>query len=261
MANNTNQLPDFQAYQLAFTKRVRAPKKNALPEAVSTARMAIYEDLIFNNLSESVSVCFPVAKAILGNDGWHDVMRGFFENHSSNSPLFREIPQEFLHFLSNSDCASTLNLPPFMLSLCHYEWIELSLSTQENTNDFDQIVQIDTDSSLLDNRIQFVSPMALLHYDYPVHKISPDNQPSDQLATQLLVYRDTEDDIQFIELNAITYELIRLLDQEKMTGEAAFTHIAALLKQENTSEITTFGTQILHDFYQQGVVVGLKKII
>jgi hypothetical protein len=60
------ELPSFQRYQLAFTARLRDPKSQPPLTGVPNERMAVYEEIVFNNLFESVSACFPVASKVLG---------------------------------------------------------------------------------------------------------------------------------------------------------------------------------------------------
>lgn len=252
---NKQATPDFQAYQLAFTQRVRNPESSPLPDEVNPERMAVYESLIFNNLLESVSLCFPVARSVLGNEAWQTLVRQYFIHYASDTPIFREIPQTFVEFLADRQSEEALS-PPFLLSLCHYEWIELSLSTQASDPAPDNLVStIDTAEDLLNHALWFISPLLLLHYDYPVHTISTDNQPAEVQPTQLLVYRDTKDEIQFIVLNATTYILLKRLIEDQAVTETVLNELSEQLKQP-AEAVTGFGLGFLNDFYQKGIIQG-----
>jgi hypothetical protein len=100
--------------------------------------------------------------------------------------------------------------------------------------------------------------MQLLEYDYAVHKISPKYKPKAKEPTQLLVYRNAEDDIKFRGLNRITFRLLTLCQQESMTAEQALTMLAEELKHPQPALIIQFGLGILEDLRGQGVILGTK---
>ncbi len=91
---------DFQRYQLEFTAHIRDPKVHKKPAGVVPARMAVYRDAVFNNIFESVSLCFPVCQATIGKRAWRALVKDFVKSHPAQSPIFREIPQQFLAFLN-----------------------------------------------------------------------------------------------------------------------------------------------------------------
>ncbi len=245
-----NELPEFQRYQIAFSAHLRDPQQNPSSLQVPAERMAVYEEIVFNNLFESVSACFPVTQQVLGTDLWKALVRGFMRQHSANSPIFRDIPQEFLHYLEQ--CHDVEDTPIFLYSLCHYEWVELEVASANTKIDF---TSIHLDGDLLAEPLAFTPAMQVLRYDYPVHKISAQYQPADMIETHLLVYRDAQDDVKFIELNDMTYQLVLLL-QQPMTGKAALQHIAELLAYPQLDSLLAFGLRILEDLKQQGIILG-----
>jgi uncharacterized protein len=249
-------LPSFQAYQLAFTQHLRAPNLYPRPDGVKKSRMVVYQEIVFNNLVQSVSACFPVAKNVVGDRKWQKLIRLFFQHYSTNTPFFRDIPEEFLCFLKEMNKNSALKLPEFLYALCHYEWIELALSTQSSTQAATiKIESIANDEDYL-KKLVFQKPLALLSYEYAVHTISKQKQPKAPESTQLLVYRDEHFKVQFIVLNLVTYELMRLLYEDNLTGQEALTTIANALNPDNLKEIIQFGLMILKDFHEQGFIVG-----
>ena len=106
---------DFQHYQLAFTAHIRDPSANKKPARVQNTRMAIYREIVFNNIFSSVSACFPVCKSMMGARAWRKLVRAFFANHQATSPIFREIPQQFLQYINTK-----IDLPIYFQSLAHY---------------------------------------------------------------------------------------------------------------------------------------------
>lgn len=253
----TTNLPSFQRYQLAFTARIRDPLNQPPIEGVPRQRMAVYEEIVFNNLFESVSACFPVARKVLGKRTWLKLTQAFLREYSATSPLFRKISEQFLQFLTIPNLELQSLLPPYLISLCHYEWIELfvaSTPTVENNSG-----NINPTGDLGKHQPVFTTTMQLLHYEYAVHKISPRYKPKQKESTQLLVYRNADDNVKFIELNAVTYKLIVLLQKKAITGEQALTLLANELKHPQPESIIQFGLGILEDLRSQGVIVGVHE--
>lgn len=242
-------LASFQRYQLEFCAYLRDPEQQALPAGTAKRGMAVYAEIVFNNMAQSIVACFPVAQAIIGETAWLELTRGFLREHSATSPMFREIPAEFLQFLVAQE-----QLPADLLSLCHYEWVELHVASM--TTSGAALNQIDANSDILTAPIVFTAAMQLLHYDYAVHKISPSNHPLAVEATHLLVYREPSYAVKFVELNAATYRLIELLQTATMSGEQALHLLAQELKQAPTASLMQFGREILEDFRAKGIIAG-----
>jgi len=248
------ELPGFQRYQLAFTARLRDPQNQPPLAGVPDERMAVYEEIVFNNLFESVSACFPVARKVLGKRRWLKLNQAFMRDYSADSPLFRSIPAQFLEFLRLPEAGLQQQLPPYFSSLCHYEWVELSVASAQAATT--QAVQPAGD---LANGRPFFSPaMQLLDYEYAVHRISARHKPRQRESTQLLVFRNADDHVKFIELNSVTYRLISLLQNHPFSGKQALTLLANELQHPQPESIIEFGLSILEDLRNQGVIIGTQ---
>jgi uncharacterized protein len=243
-------LPSFQQYQLQFTSHIRNPAGNPRPPKVPANRMQVYTEIVFNNLESSVLPCFPVTKKVLGARAWKKLIRGFFSHHQCHSPLFRQIPEEFLRYLEIAP-----NLPPYLKSLAHYEWIELALAVADVLID---MAKVDAQGDLLQGAPVLVPALALLSYDYPVQLISPRFKPKTALTepVHLLVYRDAKDDVQFVEINQVTARLLAILQAGNVTGRQALEKIAIETTHPDPSAIIQFGQAILADLKAQGAILG-----
>ncbi len=249
-------LPSFQRYQLEFTQHLRDAKRHPRPRGVPAERMAVYTEIFFNNIAESISACFPVAQQVLGKRAWRKLLQAFVSEHSACTPIFRKIPEEFLLFLT-APHAQTQRLPAYIASLCHYEWIELFVAHMPNQDS--NCNHVDQRGDLLKSKPVFTDAMQLLHYDYAVHKISSRHKPKVKEETQLLVYRNARDEVKFIEINPITYKLITLIEQLAMTGEQALILLASEIKHAQPAAIIQFGLATLEDLRKQGVIVGVLQ--
>jgi uncharacterized protein len=177
--------------QRAFAARIRQPHKPLL-DGVSAERMAVYEVLFFNNIDGFISGAFPVLRTLFDAPRWQRLLRRFIAEHSARSPYFLQISQEFLAWLQ-SDYHAEAGDPPFILELAHYEWVELALGVSE--------AALPTHGW---------SPLAWpLAYPWPVQRIGVDFQPTkpDAEPTCLLVWRDSQDKVRFMQLSAFAYQL------------------------------------------------------
>lgn len=250
--------PAFQDIQLAFAGHIRDPDSNAPPEGIEDRRMAIYRHLFFNNVSQLLSRTFPVLFRILGNERWEALTRDYFSRHRSHTPLFLEMPREFLLYLEK-ERGQIEGDPPFLYELAHYEWVELALSIDEREPDS---ASVDTDGDLLDGRPE-ISPLVWsVQYRFPVHRISPENQPSEppDSPTHLVIYRNLDGRIGFLEVNAVTARLVELLvEGQAESGRAALLQIAEELDHPRPGTVVDGGASILEDLRQRGAILGTAR--
>lgn len=223
-------LPDFQRKQYEFAAHIRDPEHNAAPEGIEDRRMAIYRELFFNNLRNLLGGTFPVLKKLSGTERWAALIRQFMATHESQTPYFLEIPKEFLAFLEHEHTPDADDFP-FLLELAHYEWVELALSVSTDRND---LTSVDPDGDLLEG-VPVMSVLAWpLAYSYPVHRISQSYQPTEpgQQATYLTIYRNADNEVNFMELNAVTAGLLDKIsnNDEQKTGREL---LIALTKEIN----------------------------
>ena len=255
---NTPDRPAFVRQQYAFAAHIRNPEKNPSPEGIEQRRMKIYRELFYNNVEGFIANTYPVLRRILPDDRWHAMIRDYFAHHLAHTPLFPEMPREFLQYLEH-ERKPQLEDPPFMLELAHYEWVELALSLLDEKID---ATKIDAHGDLLTG-IPAISPLAWpLRYRFPVHKISPAFQPkeADEMQTHLIVYRDAGFDVRFIEINPVTARLLQLLSAEDaVPGRAALQQVAAELNHPEPGIVIQAGIEILQNLRKRQVILGTYR--
>jgi hypothetical protein len=191
--------------QRDFAARIRQPEAQSLLPGITAERMAVYEELFFNNVASLVGGAFPVLRGVLGAERWQRLLRAFFTEHQASTPYFLEISQEFIAWLQQGYRAEPDD-PAFMLELAHYEWVELALDVSDA-----QLPQCGW------------SPLAWpLAYRWPVQMIGVDHQPTQPPAepTCLLVWRDRLDQVRFMQLAPFAYRLALHLQAGEPPGQA-----------------------------------------
>lgn len=247
---------EFQAAQAKLAQFIRQPDAENLPENWPQERVKVYADLFYNNIEDFLARFFPVLKEITPEKKWHAIVRDFIHRHQSNTPYFLEIGQEFLAYLETERAEPSD--PAFMLELAHYEWVELALDISEDeipTQGFNP------DGDLLAGAI-YLSPLVCsLAYHYPVHKISVEFQPQNppEQATFLAVYRDQENDVRFMEINAVTARLFELIEQSPLrSGKQLLLQIAEEINHPDPSLVLEHGAESLTHLMQSGIILGTR---
>lgn len=247
--------PSFTRVQRDFAAHLRDPQRHAAPDDVEDRRLQIYRDLFYNNVAGFLSGGFPVLHELLPEKRWHALVRAFFARHVSESPYFVDIPAEFVGFLAD-EFEPADDDPPFLWALAHYEWMELvaDIALEEIPHS-----GFNPGGDLL-RGAPVLSPLVyVLHYDWPVHRISADFQPLTPEPVWLLVYRDAEDRVRFMEINAVTARLLTLLQEDnRRTGADVLAQIAGELGSPEVEKIQAFGRETLETLRTRDIVLGTR---
>lgn len=252
--------------QFALTRHLRDPDGHAAPAGFEDRRLAIYRELLFNNIDGLLAGNFPVIRTLLGEARWKVLVRAFYRDHRCRTPLFPEIAREFLRFVEGR-AARADGDPPFLAELAHYEWVELALQISEaGVDDIDHELldgSVSTpDQALLDG-VPMLSPLAWpFAYRWPVHRLSPDYMPAlpPDAPTLLLLRRESDGNVRFSELSPLAFRLLqRLEDQPSLSGRA---QLQALAQEAAAPDLAAFveqGAVLLEQMRASGVVLGSRR--
>lgn len=199
--------------QKQFVSHIRDPENISPVSGIEDRRLQIYRDLFFNNINGFVSSAFPVLRSLYDQQNWHKLVREFFVNHSCHSPIFLEIAQEFLSYLSDEYQVNEQD-PAFLLELAHYEWVELEISIRKESSEQKRLL-LDGAEALTEQAL-VVSELAWpLSYQYDVQHISSEYQPVSppEQPTYIVVYRNDEDEVEFTAINAASMQILAVLSE------------------------------------------------
>ncbi|PIV32614.1 MAG: DUF2063 domain-containing protein [Lysobacterales bacterium CG02_land_8_20_14_3_00_62_12] len=245
----------FQALQYAFAAHLRDPQAHAAPAGIEERRLQIYRELFFNNIENLLSIGFPVIKQLYGEHRWQHLLRRFYAEHESHTPLFTELGREFHRYLLARNERGEPD-PPFLAELAHYEWVELALTIDEHEI---AAIEHDPQGDVIAGPA-LVSPLAwLLEYRYPVHRIRADFQPTavPAEATFLIVSRNRDDQIVFTEANPLSFKLLELLKANPgVSGLDVAQALVQALNPEDPQTLIAAATQALRQFRQRDILLG-----
>lgn len=239
--------------QFALTRHLRDPRNAPAPEGIEDRRLAVYRELLYNNVESLLAGNFPVIRELLDDDAWHAIVRAFFRDHRSQTPLFPELGREFLRFLESRDPLD----PPFLAELAHYEWVELALQISDAT-----LPVHDAEGDLLEGR-PLLSPLAWpLAYAWPVHRLGPAFRPdaTPDTPTLLLVRRETDGRVRFSELSPLAFRLLQRIEEApQLSGRA---QLEALAREAGVADDAAFlaqGHALLQQMHATGVIPGTLR--
>lgn len=246
-------VPAFERTQRAFAAYIRDPVRHAAPADVAPARMAVYRELFLNNIESFVATGFPVLRSILPAGDWQSLVEDFYARHRCRTPLFVEIAEEFLDYLAQERGARPED-PAFLLELAHYEWVELALAvSQAEPPPVEHGFELDP----LAYTVSLSELAWPLCYRFPVHRLGPDHQPKTPPAepAYLAAYRDREDNVRFMEINAATYRLLNILDEDgPQPAAAGLERLARELGHPNPAAVLAFGADMLKGLAERGLI-------
>jgi uncharacterized protein len=234
-----------------FAQHLRDPTQYPAPENIEERRLTVYRDLFFNNIESLLAGNFPVIKTILSQTQWRTLVRDFFRDHHSQTPLFPEIAREFIHYLEVRQSQEN-NDPFWLLELAHYEWVELALDIAESEP------VSNPDDSIHSTHLLALSPLTWpLAYQWPVHRLSPDYLPEavPETPTFLVVMRDSDYKIRFIEISALSFRLLESISEEDSnTGDYFLRTLAHEAQVEDIDNFMHHGQQMLQELLSCGAL-------
>lgn len=242
------------AQQQALSAHLRNPQAAPPPADVEARRLEVYRDLLYRNVESFIARGFPVLRSLTPDVRWHAMIADYFARHRARTPLFPRMPQEFLLYLSQTRDDPTD--PPFLRELAHYEWLEAEvLYDAREVGDAPAVAVGDW------AKVAAVpNPVLRAHcYRYPVHRIGPQQQPTEPPAqpTYLAVFRRRDDSAGFMELNAVSARLLELILAEPQTpAQRLLSQIAAELAHPEPAVVLRGGYEILDAFLDRELILG-----
>lgn len=234
----------LQRFQHDFARHLRSPSEARRPNGVPKRAAEIYSELLFNNICGFINACFPVARGMMTATGWRKLCRQFFRDHASHTPIFSRIPEQFAFFVAAQ--AQSLRVPAWMPELLHYEWIELEVDTA-----------LGEPAANATRMLRLNPSVRNLKFDWPVHRICPAFRPRSKQPTHLLVYRNRDLKVCFLEINDVTAALLHILAVSPKTSVEIIARLAKQMGYANPDPLQIHGRQLLADFIKQDIITGI----
>jgi hypothetical protein len=167
------------------------------------------------------------------------------------TPWFREIPREFLDWLTATE--SALTGPAWLRELARHEWVELALDVMDA-----ETPAHDPQGDLLTGIPVLAPALMNLSYAWPVQRIGPDYKPRKPRQTYLLAFRNEGDAVRFVELNAVSARLVALLEAGGLTARDACLQVAREIAHPDPDAVVAHGAALLAELREAGAILGTR---
>lgn len=225
-----------------MTQWLRNSELTRLPD-IHPNRLAIYRELVYNNIGSFIDVTFPVAQSILKEPLWTSLKQKFISEHFCQSPYFYEISHQFRQWVDESNLPD-LSPFPWLTELLHVEWMELIVEIAPDT-----VMTASVSGDLAqasDPLLRPAVPFWVLAYHWPVHRWRLGWSNFEPEPVVLLIYRKyPELDIRMEELSAPEACVFDILSRAEQPG----IHLSELTK--NSCELLPPAWQVSNDQVRQ----------
>lgn len=217
----------FRTTQRQFCDWIRDPELEP-PQNFAANRMQVYRDLLFNNVCSFINLVFPVARAMLPQQQWQQLLADFFQKSQCQSPLYNDISLQFREYLSEQQ-HPILKQYPWLAELLQYEWLELYLDT----------VEIEIPILTEDKNWQLITQVWILAYQYPVYNWTTTTrlEQVEHAPSAIMVWRDDLDQVCVEPLSPLFAMLLEQLNQTKLTESDLYQLIKTVLPEFYEQEI------------------------
>ncbi len=219
----------FQTTQQQFCDWVRDPELE-LPPNFAGARMQVYRDLLFNNVCSFINLVFPVARSMLPELQWQQLLAEFFKKCCCQSPFYNDISLQFREYLTEQQ-HPVLQEYPWLGELLQYEWLELYLDTVE--------IESPTWEQDQDQDWQFTTHVWVLAYQYPVYHwtTAMTLEQVERVPSAIMVWRDDQDQVCVEALSPLYAVMIEHIQQNGFVEQTLQQLIKSVLPDFDEEEI------------------------
>ena len=101
----------------------------------------------------------------------------------------------------------------------------------------------------------------MLNYRWPVHQIGPEHRPETppEQPVWLLVYRNAEDRVAFMEINAVTARLLALMQEQPLSsGEQLLQTLGDEMGFQDRAALLSFGADLLQRLRDRELILGAR---
>lgn len=200
-------------------------------------RYQVYRELVTERMVQTVQNISPVARAILSEKEWWQILWAFLKKSRPQSEILRELAWELSQFLKAKPHPLKKKYP-YLGELLEYEYLEIAMRFAPEDS-----------GKALRGKLRLNPAHALADYRWPVHFISEDFRDPKKLPQgryHLLLWREPETlEVKFMEVNPLVAALIRRLEKAPAKPEAALRAVARQSGLKADAEFLAEGRALL----------------
>lgn len=221
---------------------------------VGAKRMLVYRQLVHNSLRTPTAELIVRTVARLGVARFRRDFSAFVELRASSSPYIRDVPTEFVEWVTPRWTADP-EVPAWVPELARHELLDFEVRNDPRGGEPNTGLPL-----ALARPLRFDGTARLVAYDHAVHRLPThkgDRSEPQAEPTRLLVYRDAEHKARYLALTPFADALLRQL----LAGQAvqpALLAAAAALGEPLDDEKLGAAAELLADLGERGVCLGAE---
>lgn len=216
-------------------------------------RLLLYRKLVRRGLRAAIRVEIPRTAARMG-PAFEACTERYFDHTLPRSPYLRDVAFEFFAWLSRSSLEE-LAVPPYLIDLARHELVAFTVACAPSEDSEQTGVPLE-----LDRGVRFRAAVEIVRYAHAVHRLHEELDAHDEPKaepTALLVYRDDELEIRYLELSPLASHILdKLRSGETLRG--AVLGACELLSQPVDGAVLQGTARLLEDLGQRGVLLGAE---
>lgn len=224
----------------------------------SPPRLALYRRLVRNNLVDVVRKMLPRTRARMNaarEGAFEASLDAFLDEVGPRTHYLRDVPNELLAW-AGPHWRLDDSVPPYLADLAAHEIVAFAIAAAPSVHDSREI-----DDVALDRPLVFTEAKRLARYSFAVHELTVDEDDvaaPERRDVSLLVYRDPENTVRFLDLTPLAAAILaRLFDGEPLG--AAVPAACAALGTSPTEQTLTDTARLLADLGVRGVLLGSAR--
>jgi uncharacterized protein len=217
-----------------YTRTGKSKPKSSIDENIDQ-----YRRLVFNNVMDIIESTFPLAYKLVGSYKWTKLVKEYFAVYTCTSPLFWQMPNEFLDYVKLNSTELQIQFPQ-LINLMDMEWMEIEVFMMP-----DELISPFTIEGDMNQDKLIVNPeLKILPLNYPVFsKKSNKINASDFSQYFISIHRNhTDKNVSINELGLIQVEILLYLHEHSNTLNDVFQFIKSNTNYKNYTlkELTPF---------------------
>jgi hypothetical protein len=235
----------------AWLERHGFEAADATAIAAEWQRMQVYRRLLRQGLFEAVEVAIPRVIARLG-DVFSEYFDRFLVERGPRTHYLRDVTRELLDFCEPL-WKDDPRVPAYMLDLACHENAQIEIGAMQT-----RPLGSEPGELVLERPVVFVEAARLVRYANAVHRLSESladrSEPSAE-PTALLVYRNPEHEVRYLELTPLAAAILERLLQGEPLGAA----ISAACAEDGTTldaSVIEGTARLLADLAERGAFLG-----
>lgn len=224
-------------------------------EAVGAERFLVYRSLIHNRMRNTIAEFIERTAARLGKTRLRTDFTEWMDQVAAHSPYLRDVPAEFVAWAAPRWLRDDA-VPDYLVDLARHELLEYDIRNDHRGGESPTGREL-----ALDQPLRFDSAARLMRYAFAVHRLSPDLDDRDmpeQTPTRLLVYRDPQAKVRYLELTALAFAVLEQLFEHHQPVAQGLRRACESLGEPLDDERLAASATLLADLAERGVLLGAE---